>query len=159
MSQNDKNRNFCVKYENKILEKWDWNIFAVIVLFWKCAFSYVLIPVWPIWIITVSDNGFPDSKIHGANMGPTWVLVSPCGPHVGPMNPAIWELLLVPRQAITSTNTDSMSIGPNGPNVYNFVLYKMSISIQRNVFQYVIKYRPFVKASMCSLIGPSEISI
>ena len=33
---------------------------------------------------------FPDSKVHGANMGPTWVLSSPGGPHVGPMNLAIW---------------------------------------------------------------------
>ena len=28
-------------------------------------------------------------KVHGANMGPTWVLSSPDGPHVGPMNLAI----------------------------------------------------------------------
>ena len=33
----------------------------------------------------------PDSKVHGANMGPTWVLSAPDGPHVGPMNLAIWE--------------------------------------------------------------------
>ena len=32
---------------------------------------------------------FPDSKVHGANMGPTWVLPAPDGPHVGPMNLAI----------------------------------------------------------------------
>ena len=32
---------------------------------------------------------YPDSKIHGANMGPTWVLSAPDGPHVGPMNLAI----------------------------------------------------------------------
>ena len=32
---------------------------------------------------------FPDSKVHGANMGPTWVLSAPGGPHVGPMNFAI----------------------------------------------------------------------
>ena len=31
----------------------------------------------------------PDSKIHGANMGPTWVLSAPGGPHVGPMNLAV----------------------------------------------------------------------
>ena len=35
-------------------------------------------------------NTFPDSKVHGANMGPTWVLSSPGGPHVGPKNLAIW---------------------------------------------------------------------
>ena len=28
----------------------------------------------------------PDSKIHQANMGPTWVLSVPDGPYVGPMN-------------------------------------------------------------------------
>ena len=31
----------------------------------------------------------PDSKVHGANMGSTWVLSAPDGPHVGPMNLAI----------------------------------------------------------------------
>ena len=31
----------------------------------------------------------PDNKVHGANMGPTWVLAAPDGPHVGPMNLAI----------------------------------------------------------------------
>ena len=32
----------------------------------------------------------PDSKAHGANMGPIWVLSAPDGPHVGPINFAIW---------------------------------------------------------------------
>ena len=32
---------------------------------------------------------FPDSKVHGANMGLTWVLSATDGPHVGPMNLAI----------------------------------------------------------------------
>ena len=32
---------------------------------------------------------YPDSKVHGANMGSTWVLSAPDGPHVGPMNLAI----------------------------------------------------------------------
>ena len=31
----------------------------------------------------------PDSQVHGANIGPTWVLSAPDGPHVGPMNLAI----------------------------------------------------------------------
>ena len=37
----------------------------------------------------IEDN--PDNKVHGANMGPTWVLSAPGGPHVGPMNLPIWE--------------------------------------------------------------------
>ena len=39
-----------------------------------------------------NENHFqdiPDSKVHGANMRPTWVLSAPDGPHVGPMNLAI----------------------------------------------------------------------
>ena len=36
----------------------------------------------------------PDSKVHGANMGPIWVLSAPDGPHGGPMNLAIREHIL-----------------------------------------------------------------
>ena len=32
----------------------------------------------------------PDSKVHGENMGPIWGRQDPGGPHVGPMNFAIW---------------------------------------------------------------------
>ena len=32
---------------------------------------------------------YPDSKFHGSNMGPAWVLSAPDGPNVGPMNFAI----------------------------------------------------------------------
>ena len=31
----------------------------------------------------------PENKVHGANMGPTWVLSAPGEPHVDPMNLAI----------------------------------------------------------------------
>ena len=31
------------------------------------------------------------SKVHGVNMGSTWDLSAPDGPHVGPMNFATWE--------------------------------------------------------------------
>ena len=33
---------------------------------------------------------YRDSKVHVAHMGPTWVLSAPGGPHVGPMNLALW---------------------------------------------------------------------
>ena len=39
-----------------------------------------------------SGDDNPYSKVHGANMGPTWVLSAPDGPHVGPMNLAIMEV-------------------------------------------------------------------
>ena len=34
----------------------------------------------------------PDSKVHGAIIGPIWGRQDPGGPHVGPMNFAIWNL-------------------------------------------------------------------
>ena len=34
----------------------------------------------------------PGSEVHGANMGPTWGRQDPGGPHVGPMNFAIWDI-------------------------------------------------------------------
>ena len=38
--------------------------------------------------------GYPDSKVHGANMGPIWGRQDPGGTHVGHMNSAIWEWIL-----------------------------------------------------------------
>ena len=32
-----------------------------------------------------------DAKVHGANMGPIWGRQDPGGPHVGPLNFAIWD--------------------------------------------------------------------
>ena len=36
----------------------------------------------------------PDSKVQGANMGPIWGRKDPGGPHVGPINFAIWGVTL-----------------------------------------------------------------
>ena len=45
------------------------------------------------------DRSYPDTKVHGDIMGPTWVLSAPGGPHIGPMNLAI-------RVAITWAGVD-----------------------------------------------------
>ena len=42
-------------------------------------------------IKVLCDN--PDSKVHGANMGPIWARQDPGGPDVGPMSFAIWEVV------------------------------------------------------------------
>ena len=39
--------------------------------------------IWPI----------PDSKVHGANMGPIWGRQDTGGPHVAHMNLAIWDMM------------------------------------------------------------------
>ena len=44
---------------------------------------------------------FPNSNVHGANMGPIWGLQDPGGPHVGPINVAMWVGIGAPF-----TNTD-----------------------------------------------------
>ena len=43
----------------------------------------------------MTQHQYPDSKVHGANMGPIWGQQDPGGPHVGPMNFAIWVYAFV----------------------------------------------------------------
>ena len=46
----------------------------------------------PVDLVNIgSGDSIPDSKVHGANMGPIWGRQVPGGPHVGPMNFAIWD--------------------------------------------------------------------
>ena len=45
--------------------------------------------------------GSPDSKVHGSNMGPIWGRQDPVGPHIGPMNLAIWEFVMTDFQEIS----------------------------------------------------------
>ena len=53
--------------------------------------------------LLLSSFTIPDSKVHGANMGLTWVLSAPDGPHVGPMNLAIRDVLLIALLCIVTT--------------------------------------------------------
>ena len=48
---------------------------------------------------------YPDSKVHGANMGPIWGQQDPVGPHVGPMNFAVWVPFRNPRGHSYKYNT------------------------------------------------------
>ena len=52
--------------------------------------SYKQPPLFIIPAILASIINYPDSKAHGANMGPIWGRQDPGGPHVGPMSFAIW---------------------------------------------------------------------
>ena len=56
---------------------------------------------------------FPDSKVHGANMGTTWDLSAPGGPHVGPMNLAIWVVALMPAHSETEIQMNIIRPGPS----------------------------------------------
>ena len=77
-----------------------WKLFCQAVLFWEVPRRLDNVANFQNWM----GNNFicnwvhkskhahlvrkntPHSKVHGANMGPTWVLSAPDGPHVGPMN-------------------------------------------------------------------------
>ena len=53
-------------------------------------------------------QGYPDSKVHVANIGPTWVLLAPDGPHAGPMNLAIRVALLCIHSVLVSVATPNL---------------------------------------------------
>ena len=53
---------------------------------------------------TSFEDDFPDNKVHGVNMGPTWVLAAPDGPHIGPMNLAIRAAWWFERERDTRPN-------------------------------------------------------
>ena len=42
-------------------------------------------------------RGVSESKVHGANMGPTWGRQDPGGPHVGYVSLAIWGKIAYER--------------------------------------------------------------
>ena len=42
----------------------------------------------------ISSHEHPESKVHGANMGPIWGRQDPGGPHVGPVNFAICSCMV-----------------------------------------------------------------
>ena len=70
-----------------IAHPWGWGVFCEFNLWLSCVpFAAVYNATW-YWTI-------PDNKVHGANMGPTWVLSAPDGPHVGPMNLAIRDVVV-----------------------------------------------------------------
>ena len=77
-------------------------LFKAMMAYFTDAYKHLPIsqPQWlmPQWL------SHPDSKVHGANMGPTWLLSAPDGPHVGPMNLAIRANTC----ETTQTNTDTV---------------------------------------------------
>ena len=49
--------------------------------------------IWSFDVFVYVSFNNPDNKVHGANMGPNWVLSAPDGPHAGPVNLAIREVV------------------------------------------------------------------
>ena len=59
-----------------------------------------------------SRDAYPNSKVHGAHMGSIWGRQDPGGPHVGPMNFAIW---VGSEDSNTSTDEGLSPSKPIGP--------------------------------------------
>ena len=68
-------------------------------------------------------RNIPDSKVHGANMGPTWVLSAPDGPHVGPMNLAIRDVFGDYTLKLLSllSEANELTLTPSTPTYNAFV--------------------------------------
>ena len=67
-------------------------------------------------------NKHPDSKVHGANMGPTWGRQDPGGPHVGPMNFAIWAYIngLVQERRNSSASAMELRLSCINPLIWKW---------------------------------------
>ena len=61
-----------------------WSICTILAMFCSLLSSQAAITSW-------CSSDIPDSKVHGANMGPIWGRQDPGGSHVGPMNFVIWD--------------------------------------------------------------------
>ena len=72
---------------------------------WNCLFANIFIHSLQVAIPNLKEcnlsllktgflsyniENYPDSKVHGANMGPNWGWQDPGGPHVDHVNLAIW---------------------------------------------------------------------
>ena len=74
--------------------------------------------------IQYPSEGIADSKVHGANMGPIWGRQDPGGPHVGPMNLAIWDGSHVPQQPL---------------HRYTYTVCTCNRIVQTSIIQYGLK--------------------
>ena len=103
------------------------------------AYTYYSFPVieYIPWISMNLCSACPDRKVHGANMGPTWVLSAPDGPHTGPRNLAIrvntepWNMFEYFQYHWFHRNTESFCI-----RSWNYQLLRdltsVSLALQRS---------------------------
>ena len=73
------------------------------------------------WCDICGQNGwrvvvirFPDSKVHGAHMGPIWVLSAPNGPHGGPIKLAIWVAMTFRSMWVRLSTAFPVRLMPDG---------------------------------------------
>ena len=78
----------CIRSPDKISPTWICTMVNILI------YIHMLVSVFTVTLTTITGTTilvpYPDSKVHGANMSPIWGRQNPGGPHVGPMNVAIW---------------------------------------------------------------------
>ena len=60
-----------------------------LLLFLTAVWQLLSCPCTASYVVAITHK-YPDSEVHGVNMGPIWSQQDPGGPNVRPMNPAIW---------------------------------------------------------------------
>ena len=99
----------CTKFHYCQVGKRDLNLGSTAIHYWKSSTGFVPSD------LAISGSIYPDSKVHGTNLGPTWVLSAPDGPHVGPMNLAIW-VPYTGSQVMVSGRNFAMNLGAHYAN-------------------------------------------
>ena len=72
-------------------------------------------------------NRHPNSKVHGSNMWPIWGRQDPDGPHVGPMNFAIWEVIIMINWSILTLCLPSISIEGLKPQLQELFPFRVLV--------------------------------
>ena len=72
----------------------------------------------------------PDSKVHGANMGPIWGRQDPCGPHVGPMNFVIRDTVMSVPSNIFRTFLLNITAFIPQPYEFNMLIFRIYFLIE-----------------------------
>ena len=99
---------------------------------WKIKQIYKSLTTTWFTIYVYCWHYIPDSKVHGTNMGPIWGRQDPGGPHVSPINFAIYELAWVCPRYITATSENLRSASIARPRRHT--IYMMTSS-NGNIFR------------------------
>ena len=116
--------------------------------------------LWPVsdtFVPLTNTNKFkhlrsnPGNRVHGTNMGPTWILSAPHEPHVGPMNLAIREPIKYDEKVNQNTTCHSIRIG------IAFLFYRVYIltvnwtySIHSQLLMFALSWKIWLKSSFIS---------
>ena len=114
----------------------------------------------------------PDSNVHGANMGPIWGWQDPDGPHVGPMNLAIWDIAHVtcetwyricvyhPWIYHTYHNYTTQNLGKYETlGTWNINFFKMSVIYLWHFQEYQASVKVYDKANCYEVTFQETVSV